>query len=155
MVDIPILEIVPDVFALLAMVPPDGCGKELEAKETWQTQEITVGENSQLHLDGYKKCNYWIKFPKDKKIRIELKEIQFNSTAGCTKGGLEIKTNPDETLTGYRFCEELDEGQTVVSTSSPVPLIIYSRLNSRSRAVIRFKYVTHRKTSGDGHDDTD
>ncbi|RCN24442.1 hypothetical protein ANCCAN_29861 [Ancylostoma caninum] len=41
--------------------PSDGCGEELEANETWQTQEIIASADSELHLDGYRKCNYWIK----------------------------------------------------------------------------------------------
>ncbi|EYB86795.1 hypothetical protein Y032_0273g992 [Ancylostoma ceylanicum] len=120
--------------------PSDGCGKELEAKNTWQEETITISGDSKEHLDGYKKCNYWIKSPKDTKIKIELKELRFNATAGCSKGGVEVKTKKDQTLTGYRFCDELEEDLPLSSTLNLVPLIIYSRPHSDSRAVVRYRY---------------
>ncbi|VDO98050.1 unnamed protein product [Heligmosomoides polygyrus] len=61
---------------------------------------------------------------------IEVKLVSFTkvlSQYGCLNAGVEIKTNQDQTVTGYRFCSPQDAGVTLRSHSNLVPVITYNR----------------------------
>ncbi|KIH55648.1 hypothetical protein ANCDUO_14188 [Ancylostoma duodenale] len=122
--------------------PSDGCGQELEANKTWQNLTITIrNDNTKEYLDGYKKCTYWIKSPEGTRIKIRLEKIQFQSTAGCTNDGIEVKVKKDKTLTGYRFCYTDDEELVISPRFDIAPIIVYSRVDTTSTAVISYRYV--------------
>ncbi|EYB86775.1 hypothetical protein Y032_0273g978 [Ancylostoma ceylanicum] len=121
--------------------PSDGCGHELEASKTWQNVSITIrNDDPKQYLDGYKKCIYWIKSPEGTRMKIRLETIRFQSTAGCSNDGIEIKAKKDITLTGYRFCYEEDEDLVLSPRFSTAPVIVYSRVNITSTAIISYRY---------------
>ncbi|RCN47492.1 astacin [Ancylostoma caninum] len=126
--------------------PSDGCGQELVAKETWQNFTISIqNEDPKKYLDGYKKCNYWIRSPEKTRIKIRLEDIRFRSTAGCTNNGIEIKAKKDQTLTGYRFCYTDEEDLVLSPRFNIAPIIAYSRVNDTGTAVISYRYVESSK----------
>ncbi|PIO55209.1 astacin, partial [Teladorsagia circumcincta] len=88
---------------------PDGCGSELVATDKWQQFTDKLGEAGDSPREDFMKCNYWIKAPAGKKVQVKL--VSFSkgvATDGCIYAGVEIKTHPDQRLTGYRqvFSEE-------------------------------------------------
>ncbi|KAK5973098.1 ShTK domain protein [Trichostrongylus colubriformis] len=62
------------------------------------------------------------------------------SIDGCVYAGVEIKTNKDQTLTGYRFCSPQAAGTTLRSYSNRVPIITYNRFDT-SKTVLEYRHV--------------
>ncbi|CAJ0604324.1 unnamed protein product [Cylicocyclus nassatus] len=48
-------------------------------------------------------------------------------SSGCSTGGVEIKAQKDQLMSGYRFCAEENVGKTITSSNEIVPVIIYNR----------------------------
>ncbi|KAK6039159.1 hypothetical protein COOONC_23336 [Cooperia oncophora] len=68
--------------------------------------ENTVGLGRDEQED-FETCHYWIESPEGTEIEVKL--VNFTkglSVDGCSYAGVEIKTNKDQTLTGYR-CRSL------------------------------------------------
>ncbi|XGW12859.1 hypothetical protein V3C99_013479 [Haemonchus contortus] len=63
------------------------------------------------------------------------------SVDGCKYAGVEIKTNKDQTLTGYRFCSPDAAGVTLQSFTNRVPIMTYNRLY-QSKTVLEYRYVS-------------
>ncbi|ETN68549.1 astacin [Necator americanus] len=75
--------------------------------------------------------------------RIEIKIISFgNKTKAvfCNEAGVEIKTNKDPALTGYRFCSN-EDAHTLISSSNLVPVITYNRRADESTVALKYRYV--------------
>ncbi|KAK5985564.1 Zinc metalloproteinase [Trichostrongylus colubriformis] len=106
---------------------PKGCGAILEAKKERQymVDRLGLGEEAR---DEFTFCNYWIEAPEGFAVEIEIISISDGfGEEGCTLGGVEIKSNADQTVTGYRFCSLRDNNTVLVSNSSRVPVITFSR----------------------------
>ncbi|KAK6028085.1 astacin [Ostertagia ostertagi] len=69
--------------------------------------------------------------PSDTEIEVEV--LSFLSTEdyynhdGCVYGGVEIKTNKDQRLTGYRFCSKSTDGTRLRSHTNRTPIITWDR----------------------------
>ncbi|KAK6030286.1 astacin [Ostertagia ostertagi] len=57
---------------------------------------------------------------------------------GCKFAGVEIKTQKDQRLTGFRFCAHTDAGRTLVSETNRVPIITYNRYGE-STTVLKYR----------------
>uniref|UniRef100_A0A183GFI3 Metalloendopeptidase n=1 Tax=Heligmosomoides polygyrus TaxID=6339 RepID=A0A183GFI3_HELPZ len=78
--------------------------------------------------------------PSDTVIEIRLAMFTRGVVAdGCEWAGVEIKTNEDQTRTGYRFCSYYDRGTTLRSHSNLVPVITYNR-HLRTTAILKYRY---------------
>ncbi|KAK6760182.1 hypothetical protein RB195_021612 [Necator americanus] len=122
---------------------PRGCGNERNATEEWQPLIDELKNNKPDPLDGYSRCNYWIRSPEETKIEIEI--ISFDNKSKtkavfCNEAGVEIKTNKDPALTGYRFCSK-EDARTLKSSSNLVPVITYNRLADKSTVALKYRYV--------------
>ncbi|KAJ1351263.1 Astacin (Peptidase M12A) [Parelaphostrongylus tenuis] len=82
---------------------PSGCGKILTATNKFQVLEHVGEKNATKESNGYAICNYWIKAPAGSKIEVVLDYFSKGfSSDGCVHGAVEIKTENDKGLTGYR-----------------------------------------------------
>ncbi|KAK6047303.1 hypothetical protein COOONC_15192 [Cooperia oncophora] len=82
--------------------PSSGCGDTIKASSNWTRLENTVGLGRDEQED-FETCHYWIESPEGTEIEVKL--VNFTkglSVDGCSYAGVEIKTNKDQTLTGYR-----------------------------------------------------
>ncbi|VDL85079.1 unnamed protein product [Nippostrongylus brasiliensis] len=124
---------------------PDNCGDlllaDIEPKEFTAVVEETNRED-------FNKCTYIIKAPHGMRAVIELVEFGPDHIAseGCTYGGVEIKAQEDQRLTGYRFpgdcrfCSQDDSKTEIISKTELVPIIIYNRHNFTS---VTIRYHVH------------
>ncbi|VDO12721.1 unnamed protein product [Haemonchus placei] len=81
---------------------PSGCGEVIEASPNWTVLVDVVGPGKRYQED-FSTCNYWIESPNDTVIEVKLVGYSDGvSVDGCLYAGVEIKTNKDQTLTGYR-----------------------------------------------------
>ncbi|KAK6035867.1 hypothetical protein COOONC_26629 [Cooperia oncophora] len=79
--------------------PSSGCGDTIKASSNWTRLENTVG----LGRDVMSKKTLR---HSPEGTEIEVKLVNFTkglSVDGCSYAGVEIKTNKDQTLTGYRY----------------------------------------------------
>ncbi|WKY02130.1 hypothetical protein Q1695_015834 [Nippostrongylus brasiliensis] len=119
---------------------PDGCGSTLQAKNEWQTLTDTVGLGRGEELE-FEKCNYWIESPPNTKIEVKIDSFTRGlATDGCIYAGVEINTQKDQQLTGYRFCAPEDAGQRLTSYSNRVPIMTYNRA-FKSTVVLQYRYI--------------
>ncbi|CAJ0595790.1 unnamed protein product [Cylicocyclus nassatus] len=105
---------------------PSGCGEILTATSQGKTLQYTLGKRGSS-LNDYEFCHFWIKAAKKgEKVQIRLKNVfsQFVSD-GCTPGGVEIKAQRDQGLTGYRFCRQSNAFRAFLSEVDNVPVILY------------------------------
>ncbi|KIH59741.1 hypothetical protein ANCDUO_10020 [Ancylostoma duodenale] len=110
---------------------PPGCGRVLKATGDYQTLTDVIGDRyaGTRAREDFKLCNYWIEAPRGS--RIEVKMVSFTAGVandGCPYAGVEIKTQRDHKLTGYRLCAPEDAGVTFVSHSHIVPIVTYNRM---------------------------
>ncbi|RCN48529.1 astacin [Ancylostoma caninum] len=98
-------------------VCPGGYGGRLcEEKpyECTESQTVTATKDwNQVQRNAYNqigdrysyfKCTSWIKSPNGTKIVVEISDINSNvERTGCVLAGIEIKTQEDQRLTGYRY----------------------------------------------------
>ncbi|KAE9413854.1 hypothetical protein Angca_010082, partial [Angiostrongylus cantonensis] len=107
---------------------PPGCGKILVAKSEKQRTTYILVSGSGLS-DHFKFCNYMITAPVRKKIEVEVHSISRRyDVSGCRKGGIEVKAQKDQKLTGYRFCSPTGSGGPIVSYYNHLPVILFNRL---------------------------
>ncbi|VDO76568.1 unnamed protein product [Haemonchus placei] len=118
---------------------PSGCGEKIQASTNWVTLEDVVGNNREN--EDFFTCNYWIESPVGTVIQVRLLDFTTGlSVDGCKYAGVEIKTNKDQTLTGYRFCSPDAAGLTLQSFTNRVPIMTYNRLY-KSKTVLEYRYV--------------
>ncbi|KIH46631.1 astacin [Ancylostoma duodenale] len=129
---------------------PDGCGAVYEATTEYKTFRDVVGNKTagQRAREDFDFCYNWIKVldqlipakisdtvdekafqaPKGSKIEVKIAGLSKGlAVDGCLYWGVEIKTQADQRLTGYRFCAPEDVGVTLKSASNIVPIITYNR----------------------------
>ncbi|WKY08925.1 hypothetical protein Q1695_001809 [Nippostrongylus brasiliensis] len=114
---------------------PPGCGATYDATPDYQQLTSTVGDGSMKTKIDFSKCNYWIQAPPGKQVEVRLDSYQGYSVDGCIYGGVEIKADPDQLRTGYRFCSPSYTGTTLTSTSNLLPIIVFNRYGSTSVAM--------------------
>ncbi|KHJ94697.1 hypothetical protein OESDEN_05370 [Oesophagostomum dentatum] len=91
--------------------------------------------------EDFKMCYYWIQAPAGKKVEVTIDKISKGfAVDGCRYGGVEIKTNKDQRLTGYRFCAPEDAGKKLVSYSNRVPIVTFNRLYA-TKVVLKYRAV--------------
>ncbi|KAK5971692.1 Zinc metalloproteinase [Trichostrongylus colubriformis] len=119
---------------------PSGCGRTIQASPAWVRFEDVIGRGGD-QVDDFDICNYWIESPKGTEIEVRLIDYEMGvSIDGCVYAGVEIKTNKDQTLTGYRFCSPKAAGTTLRSYSNRVPIITYNRFDT-SKTVLEYRHV--------------
>nr|CDJ84801.1 Peptidase M12A domain containing protein [Haemonchus contortus] len=120
---------------------PAGCGAIIKATPEWQELEDIVGPGTEEQEDFYT-CNYWLESPPDTLIEVRILDFTAGvSVDGCTYAGVEIKTNKDQTLTGYRFCSPEAAGMELRSYTNRVPIITWNRVY-KTETVLEFRYVS-------------
>lgn len=122
---------------------PSGCGSVLTATPVASTFKDILGNKSlgRTLREDFSKCHYWIKAPKGKKVEIKLLHFSAGMESdGCRIGGVEIKTQADQRLTGYRFCSKDNLNTTLVSPHSVVPIITYNRAYY-TKTVIQYRHL--------------
>ncbi|KAL6729296.1 hypothetical protein Aduo_000367 [Ancylostoma duodenale] len=84
---------------------PGDCGEDLIAEERVKTKLLDI--SSPQNSSEYHVCTSWIKSAPDTKILVEIESISDElKTCGCGYAAVEIKTQDDQRLTGYRFCSK-------------------------------------------------
>ncbi|KAK6725861.1 hypothetical protein RB195_004281 [Necator americanus] len=132
--------------------PDDGCGEVLMANTSYQYQDVEVGDrnagfNKRVELTT---CTYWIQAPKGSKVEVKIEKLNAGLiNDGCHYGGVEIKSQEDQRLTGYRYCRQEDTNVILESTHNIVPVIFFNRYYV-SEVKIRYRAVP----GDDGTDDT-
>ncbi|KAK6725855.1 hypothetical protein RB195_004277 [Necator americanus] len=123
--------------------PDDGCGEVLMANTSYQYQDVEVGDRSA----GFNKrvelttCTYWIEAPKGSKVEVKIEKLNAGLiNDGCHYGGVEIKSQEDQRLTGYRYCRQEDTNVILESTHNIVPVIFFNRFYV-SEVKIRYRAV--------------
>ncbi|CAJ0590205.1 unnamed protein product [Cylicocyclus nassatus] len=139
MADFLILEVARDVFVQAATVPR-GCGKIWNADYSYSIFEDAVGTGPDTgESEDFRVCNHWLKAAEGKRIEVTI--VSYSEgyrSPGCRYAGVEIKTQRDQRMTGYRFCSHEDAGTILVSESNIVPVITYNRAD-QSRTVLRYR----------------
>ncbi|KAK5965859.1 Zinc metalloproteinase [Trichostrongylus colubriformis] len=123
---------------------PSGCGRIIQASPAWEKLDDTIGLGKDEQQD-FETCWYWIESPKG--THIEVKILNFTkgvSVDGCAYAGVEIKTNEDQTMTGYRYCSPDAAGTTLRSHTNRVPIMTFNRI-AKTRTVLDFRYVPSSK----------
>ncbi|VDO76204.1 unnamed protein product [Haemonchus placei] len=120
---------------------PAGCGAIIKATPEWQELEDIVGPGTEEQEDFYT-CNYWLESPPDTLIEVRILDFTGGvSVDGCPYAGVEIKTNKDQTLTGYRFCSPDAAGMELRSYTNRVPIITWNRVY-KTETFLEFRYVS-------------
>ncbi|VDO64346.1 unnamed protein product [Haemonchus placei] len=122
--------------------PDEGCGRKIDATEEWETLTDVLGDYSvRQPLEDFKKCHYWIESPRGTEIVVEIVSLKGHQAVdGCVYTGVEIKTNKNQQLTGYRFCAPQAAGKTFRSFTNRVPIMTWNKV-FKSETVLRFKHV--------------
>ncbi|KAE9420654.1 hypothetical protein Angca_010260, partial [Angiostrongylus cantonensis] len=119
---------------------PPGCGADLVAKSSTQIVHYTLGNDTRARYQ-FEFCNYMITAPVGKKIEVEVLSMSPGyEVEGCLVGGVEIKAQKDQKLTGYRFCSMNGTVTYIVSNSSRLPVILFNRF-SMMQASFSFRYI--------------
>ncbi|PIO58665.1 shTK domain protein [Teladorsagia circumcincta] len=119
---------------------PSGCGSTIQASSDWERLQDTLGFGYDERED-FLTCNYWIESPAGTEIEVRLLDFTSGlSIDGCKYAGVEIKTNKDQTLTGYRFCTPDAAGITLRSYTNRVPIMTYNRY-LKTTTVLEYRHV--------------
>ncbi|CAJ0593561.1 unnamed protein product [Cylicocyclus nassatus] len=129
---------------------PAGAGKVLQANSNVQILKDTIGYKDVNGLyfskKDFKWAHYWIQAPQGRKVEITVGDFSnalkkdLNEDGGCTFAGVEIKTQKDQRLTGYRYCSPSFAGQVFVSESNLVPVMVYSR-TFEITAILQYRMI--------------
>ncbi|VDN23923.1 unnamed protein product [Cylicostephanus goldi] len=103
-----------------------------------ETLEMSLGSKGIAALAVHEKCHFWITPQgKGRRIQVKLNDVYSQWVGdGCTAGGVEIKPQVDQRLTGYRYCRFSSIGKAFVSTNEAVPVVIY-----RDRGLVQVAIV--------------
>ncbi|PIO70009.1 shTK domain protein [Teladorsagia circumcincta] len=126
--------------------PKGKCGRTVRAKQDWNILHDTLGDTT-VHrsLEDFTICTYWIESPQGTDIEVELLSFSDGfAVDGCVYAGVEIKTNKNPQVTGYRFCTPGAAGTTLRSHSNRVPIMTWNRLY-KSETLLRYRYVSVNK----------
>ncbi|KAE9413860.1 hypothetical protein Angca_010267, partial [Angiostrongylus cantonensis] len=119
---------------------PPGCGEDLVAKNRTQNLIYGLGFGTSTR-NQFNFCNYMITAPEGKKIKIEVRSISHGyDEGGCPKGGVEVKAQKDQKLTGYRFCSMKGSRGPIVSNSNRLPVILFNRAGIMN-VVITYSFI--------------
>ncbi|XGW16230.1 hypothetical protein V3C99_001580 [Haemonchus contortus] len=119
---------------------PKECGQTYEASTEWRNFTDFLGDYKD-HAD-YTRCYYWIESPEDTDIEVELVSFsEEHALEGCRNAGVEIKTNKNQQVTGYRFCSPSAAGTKLRSYTNRVPIITWNRAYV-SKTVLRYRSVS-------------
>ncbi|XGW15576.1 hypothetical protein V3C99_001217 [Haemonchus contortus] len=119
---------------------PKKCGNTYDASTEWKSLTDSLGDYEEHEI--FTKCYYWIQSPKNTEIEVEL--VSFSgpiALEGCPYAGIEIKTNENQQLTGYRFCSPKAAGIRLRSNTNRVPIIRWNKVNV-SEALLRYRHVS-------------
>ncbi|CAJ0595932.1 unnamed protein product [Cylicocyclus nassatus] len=113
--------------------------------------------------DDFMECFYWIKNPEKKTVKLTIKGLKVGYVnVACNYGGIEIKSQKNQLMSGYRFCDSNEnKGKVISSTSSIIPIIAYSRYRSTEFEVEYYTEcksgspVSHAKCKNDGYPNPD
>ncbi|EPB79326.1 astacin [Ancylostoma ceylanicum] len=98
---------------------PDDGGEDLKADATLQTIKLTI-QSDRNASDHYVKHTTWIRTASKTGIEVEIENISDGLKAyGCAKAGVEIKTQDDQKLTGYRFRDSMSSLSYFYQGSAP------------------------------------
>ncbi|KAE9420652.1 hypothetical protein Angca_010258, partial [Angiostrongylus cantonensis] len=119
---------------------PPGCGRDLVAIRRKQIVNCSLGYGSDLR-DQFHFCNYMISVREGRKIEIDVLSISPGyDKPGCINGGIEIKAQKDQKLTGYRFCSPLGTKGPIVSSSNRMPVILFNK-EGTMQTQFTYRYV--------------
>ncbi|KAE9413862.1 hypothetical protein Angca_010269, partial [Angiostrongylus cantonensis] len=119
---------------------PPGCGDDLVATKVEKLIAISFGLGIGLR-DQFMFCHYMITAPQGKKVEVHVQSISGGyDEPGCYKGGVEIKSQKDQRLTGVRFCSKRGTGVPVVASSNRLPVIFFNRLGTME-ATLKYRYI--------------
>ncbi|VDP37130.1 unnamed protein product, partial [Heligmosomoides polygyrus] len=95
--------------------PNDG-GETLKAMNDYKKVDRILGTGKEeLEFTTH---TYWIESPEGTEIEVQIDSLAIGlSVDGCVYGGLEIKTQADQKMTGYRFCSFSNNGKVLRSKS--------------------------------------
>ncbi|KAE9413861.1 hypothetical protein Angca_010268, partial [Angiostrongylus cantonensis] len=124
---------------------PPGCGGDLVATSVEKVLIGSLGIGIGLR-DQFTFCHYmitvgmyrsvfslWLGYNffqarGGKRIVIHVQLISSGyDEPGCTKGGVEVKAQKDQKLTGYRFCSRNGSEIPITSSSNRLPVILFNR----------------------------
>ncbi|EYC15139.1 hypothetical protein Y032_0038g3649 [Ancylostoma ceylanicum] len=119
------------------------CGGDFNATDQWQPLKISVRNEHELRR--YHRCQYWIRSPNDTVIEIKIALIRNEfAQQGCPEAAVEIKTNDDHTLTGYRFPSKFAHQAAVPSCTVRCRLQILLTRRRENKAQVTFEFCSHR-----------
>ncbi|KAE9416758.1 hypothetical protein Angca_010291, partial [Angiostrongylus cantonensis] len=119
---------------------PSGCGEDLKATRMKRSLAYRLGSGTGLG-DQFNFCNYVIRAPQRKRIEVDVKSISRGyHYSGCIDGGVEIKAQKDQKLTGYRFCSVNGSGGPIVSSSNRLAVILFNR-RGVMEATFTYRYI--------------
>ncbi|EYC26640.1 hypothetical protein Y032_0010g882 [Ancylostoma ceylanicum] len=117
---------------------PDDCGQDLRAQDDWQPMVLNI--SSPRNSSEYFVCTSWIRSEHGKTIEVEIDSITDDlKTYGCGYAAVEIKSQDDQRLTGYRFCSKDDQGIRLTSNHTPVPIITYSMTTAPLHVTLKYR----------------
>ncbi|CAJ0595933.1 unnamed protein product [Cylicocyclus nassatus] len=92
-----------------------------------KTFKLVMGYDDTTKHDDFKECYYWIKNPEKKTVKLTIKSLKVGSVnVACNYGGIEIKSQKNQLMSGYRFCDSNEnKGKVISSSSSIIPVIAY------------------------------
>ncbi|CAJ0933447.1 unnamed protein product, partial [Mesorhabditis belari] len=109
-------------------IRPPGCGTELTATTTLQTQIQAVGASENGVGDFWETCNFLIRAPVGNKIELMITRMtNAQCSSGCEYMSLEAKVITDHRYTGIRFCCKEDVGEKVISEGHIMPVLLNNR----------------------------
>ncbi|KAL6729293.1 hypothetical protein Aduo_000364 [Ancylostoma duodenale] len=104
-----------------------------------------MGESIQSPYNSsrYVTCTSWIRAAPGTKIEVKIHSISDGlNVYACAYAGVEIKTQDDQRLTGYRFCSKDDKKvKTLKSNLTLVPIITYSGITIPLNVTLRYRRV--------------
>ncbi|XGW14807.1 hypothetical protein V3C99_000797 [Haemonchus contortus] len=119
---------------------PKECGQTYVASTEWREFTDFLGDYKD-HAN-YTRCYYWIESPEGTDIEVELASFsEEHALEGCRNAGVEIKTNKNQQVTGYRFCSPSAAGTKLRSYTNRVPIITWNRAYV-SKTILRYRSVS-------------
>uniref|UniRef100_A0A0N4ZJT1 Metalloendopeptidase n=1 Tax=Parastrongyloides trichosuri TaxID=131310 RepID=A0A0N4ZJT1_PARTI len=106
----------------------DDCSKLRIRSECGEQILTATGKLKSLNVEGRKTCVYDISAPKNKKIRISIKQVNTTKVDLCAPGsGLEVRYGKNKGTTGILLCGHYKKEIQLTSLSNEVSLVYYGR----------------------------